>query len=171
MALVHTPPVCALKAPDFRLSDPSGAAFTLADCRGEKGALVAFICNHCPYVQRIADAFADDANALMDKGIGVVAIMPNDYRAHPGDAPARMAEFAAEHGFAFPYLVDETQEISMAYGAVCTPDFFGFDAADRLVWRGNAAELRAGMTALAETGAAPENQTPSMGCSIKWRGQ
>ena len=171
MALLHTPPVDgSVVAPDFALPDPSGRVHTLADCRGARGTLVAFICNHCPYVQRIAAGFAADARALMDAGIGVVAIMPNDYATHPDDAPPEMAKFAAAHDFAFPYLVDEGQDVARAYGAVCTPDFFGFDAAGRLVWRGNAAELRTAMEAVATTGQAPAQQTPSMGCSIKWRG-
>jgi peroxiredoxin len=171
MALVHTPPVDgSVTAPDFALPDPAGRVHTLAQCRGARGTLVAFICNHCPYVQRIAAGLAADARALLDAGIGVVAVMPNDYRAYPDDAPEHMAAFAQQHGFAFPYLVDEAQEVARAYGAVCTPDFFGFDAAGRLVWRGNAAELRGAMEALAATGQAPAQQTPSMGCSIKWRG-
>ena len=104
------------------------AAYSLADVKGENGLVVAFICNHCPYVQAIVDRFVEDAKALQAEGIGVVAINSNDYRYVPDDSPPMMKRFAAQHGFSFPYLVDEDQSVGKAYGAVCTPDFFGFDA-------------------------------------------
>ena len=183
MAAMETP-ICDFgwKAPDFTLADPEGNRVSLADVRGRKGTLVMFICNHCPYVQAVADRIARDAKALQDAGVGVVAIMPNDYARYPDDAPERMKAFAAEHGFTFPYLIDETQEVARAYDAVCTPDFFGFNADLELQYRGRIdssgrqpaapdtrRELLEAMLQVAETGAGPREQTASMGCSIKWR--
>ncbi|MEO1200666.1 MAG: thioredoxin family protein [Pseudomonadota bacterium] len=171
-----------MAAPDFRLKDPGGSEVGLQDVRGENGTLVMFICNHCPYVKAIAGRIARDAKDLKAKGIGVVAIMPNDYASFPDDAPDRMAVFADSHGFDFPYLVDETQGVAKAYGAVCTPDFFGFDKDLKLTYRGRLDESRAqpaapdakrdlydAMVQVADTGAAPAEQHASMGCSIKWR--
>lgn len=176
-------PVCDFgwSAPDFTLKTPDGVAFTMSDHLGEKGLLVAFLCNHCPYVQRIADRLAADMAELMQEGIGVLAVMSNDYKSHPADRPEAMTAFAAQHGFAFPYLVDKDQEVGRAYGAVCTPDFFGLNAEGKLHYRGrldDAAmgdattrrrELVAAMRQIAESGQGPREQTPSMGCSIKWR--
>lgn len=175
-------PVCDFgwPAPDFELATPDGTRHSMRAHLGKGGLLVAFICNHCPYVKTIADRFAGDAAALIEDGIGVLAVMPNDYRTHPADAPDRMTEFAAAHGFGFPYLVDEDQSVARAYGAVCTPDFFGFNARGGLQYRGRlddarmgdatgrTPELRSAMRQIAETGQGPEVQTPSMGCSIKW---
>ncbi len=180
--LVDTP-ICDFgwQAPDFTLKDPEGRAFTMKDHLGGKGLLVAFICNHCPYVQRIATRLASDTAALMEEGIGVLAVMSNDYRDYPADRPEKMLEFAKQHGFAFPYLVDEDQSVGKAYGAVCTPDFFGFDGQGGLQYRGRlddarmdeetgrTRELVDAMRQIAQTGKGPEAQTPSMGCSIKWR--
>ncbi|MEO0816476.1 MAG: thioredoxin family protein [Pseudomonadota bacterium] len=181
MALKDTP-ICEFgwKAPDFTLADPAGVSVTMSEHLGSKGLLVAFICNHCPYVKAIADRLARDAAELMGEGIGVLAVMPNDYRAYPADAPDKMAEFAAAHGFTFPYLVDEGGAVARAWGAVCTPDFFGLNASGELQYRGRLDDARMGdpsgctrelvdaMGLIAETGEGPRDQTPSMGCSIKW---
>ena len=183
MALLDTP-VCDFGRPaaDFTLRTPDGTAHAMRDHLTDKGLLVAFICNHCPYVKAIADRLAADARALMDEGIGVLAVMSNDYRDYPADAPPAMERFAEHYGFAFPYLVDEDQSVGKGYGAVCTPDFFGFNGRGELQYRGrlddigmggNASartpELLHAMRRIAETGEGPRAQTPSMGCSIKWR--
>lgn len=176
-------PICDFgwPAPDFTLATPEGVAHRMRDHLGDKGLLIAFLCNHCPYVQAIADRLAADAAVLMSEGVGVLAVMSNDYHAHPADAPARMTAFARQHGFGFPYLVDEDQAVARAYGAVCTPDFFGLDASGGLQYRGRLDDARMGeardrvpemlnaMRQIAETGQGPAAQTPSMGCSIKWR--
>jgi len=176
-------PICNFgwKAPSFALPDPEGQIHHFDQLMGEKGLLIAFICNHCPYVKAIIDRLVADAVALEDAGINVVAIMPNDYQAHPEDRPERMTAFAAEHNFAFPYLIDQTQEVAKAYNAICTPDFFGLNADGLLHYRGRLddakmdeaserqAELLAAMQMIAKTGRGPEEQFPSMGCSIKWR--
>jgi peroxiredoxin len=183
MALLHTPAAAlGSPAPAFTLKDAGGQPVSLDDVRGEHGTLVAFICNHCPYVKAIVDEFVADARILQAEGVGVVAVMPNDYRRYPDDAPARMTEFAARHGFTFPYLVDETQAVAREYGAVCTPDFFGYDRELKLVYRGrlddrrgpggNPAtrrELLEAMRSAVAGNPAPGEQIPSMGCSIKWR--
>lgn len=167
-------------APDFTLADPAGRPVAMRDHLGAHGLLVAFICNHCPYVKAIADRLAEDAATLQAEGIGVLAVMSNDYRLYPADAPPRMAAFAEAHAFTFPYLVDEDQAVGRAYGAVCTPDFFGLDAAGTLQYRGRldsagmgdpagrVPELVEAMRLVATTGRGPEVQHPSMGCSIKW---
>ena len=176
-------PVCDFgwKAPDFTLKDPDGGTFTMSEQLGEKGLLIAFICNHCPYVQRIADRLANDTAELMDEGINVLAVMSNDYTYVPDDSPENMKRFSQQHSFKFPYLVDDTQEVGKAYGAVCTPDFFGLNSKGELQYRGRLDDARMGyssgrkrelvdaMRQIAETGHGPEDQTPSMGCSIKWR--
>ena len=182
MALLDTP-VCDFgwQAPDFTLATPDGVQHTMRDHLTENGLLIAFICNHCPYVKAIADRLADDARGLMDEGIGVLAVMSNDYQDYPADAPPAMERFAAEHGFAFPYLVDEDQSVGRNYGAVCTPDFFGLNGRGELQYRGRlddvgmrgdasgrTPELLDAMRQIAETGEDPREQTPSMGCSIKW---
>lgn len=182
MARTETPPLASgAPAPDFALLDTAGRLWTLADVRGERATLVMFICNHCPYVQAVADALAHTAAQLREHGVGVVAIMPNDVRAYPEDAPPHMAAFAARHGFDFPYLYDESQAVARAYGAVCTPDFFGYDAALRLEYRGRLLEggktpspgarneLYEAMVAIAAGRGGPSGQVPSVGCSIKWR--
>ncbi len=176
-------PLCDFgwKAPDFTLKDPDGQAFTMSDYLGEKGLLIAFICNHCPYVHAIADRFADDTAELMAQGINVLAVMSNDYKYVPDDSPENMKLFAAKHRFSFPYLVDETQDIGKSYGAVCTPDFFGLNNRGELQCRGRLDDARMGdpknrtrelvdaMRLIATTGQGPQEQMPSMGCSIKWR--
>jgi peroxiredoxin len=182
--MATTTPLCDFgwKAPEFALDDPDGRRYALADVAGRNGTLVMFICNHCPYVRAVADKIARDARELQERGIGVVAIMSNDYRRYADDAPAQMKAFASRHGFTFPYLVDETQAVARAYGAVCTPDFFGFDRTLGLQYRGRLDDSRAdprpaarrelfeAMLQIAETGKGPKQQTASMGCSIKWRG-
>lgn len=177
-------PICDFgwKASDFTLQDPDGHSFTMSDHLGERGLLVAFICNHCPYVKAIAARLAGDTAELKAEGIETLAVMSNDYVSHPADAPPMMKAFAAEHGFGFPYVIDEDQSIGKTWGAVCTPDFFGLNAAGELQYRGRldsaamgdpagrTRELVDAMRLIAETGHGPEHQTPSMGCSIKWRG-
>jgi peroxiredoxin len=178
----HTP-VCdfGLPAPDFALPDLDGRIVTRDQARGPAGLLVVFMCNHCPYVKAIVDRLADDARALQALGIGVVGIMSNDFDAYPDDAPDRMREFARAHGLPFPYLLDAEQSVARAYGAVCTPDFFGYNAALELQYRGrldNAGreprpdarrELVEAMTQVARGGRGPAEQVASIGCSIKWR--
>ena len=180
--LLDTPSVdFGSKALPFNLADPDGKTHSLDDVMGEKGLLIAFICNHCPYVQAIISRLVEDAKVLQKDGIGVVAIMSNDYNYVPSDSPANMKKFAAHHGMTFPYLVDETQEVGKAYGAVCTPDFFGYNANGELQYRGRlddvkmqadasnrTPELLNAMQQIAKTGIGPEKQIPSMGCSIKW---
>jgi peroxiredoxin len=169
-------------APDFRLPDPQGRQLSRSDCRGERGTLVVFMCNHCPYVQAIHARLVADARALLPLGVKTVAIMSNDYRQYPEDAPARMAETITLWDLPFPYLVDEAQTVARACGAVCTPDFFGYNADLKLQYRGRLdagstsppppgckRELLDAMRQVAETGIGPQAQIPSMGCSIKWR--
>ena len=180
--LLETPKVqTGWQAQTFSLADPDGNVTHLEDLLSGKALLVAFICNHCPYVKAIADRFAEDARLLQDEGIHVVAINSNDYTYVPADAPPLMNEFAAKHGFTFPYLVDEDQSVARAYDAVCTPDFFGFNSNGILQYRGRLDDARMGdassrtpelvnaMRQIASTGNGPEEQHPSMGCSIKWR--
>ncbi|MGD2141324.1 MAG: thioredoxin family protein [Burkholderiales bacterium] len=180
--LLSTPTVEAgWHAQPFTLSDPDGQRYSLKDLYGKNGLLIAFICNHCPYVKAVVDRFVADARVLQSEGINVVAIMPNDYDHVPADSPANMKRFAAEHEFCFPYLIDEDQSVARAYDAVCTPDFFGFDASGKLQYRGRlddarmgdatgrSAELLEAMRLIASSGKGPEQQHASMGCSIKWR--
>jgi peroxiredoxin len=177
------PPALDLRfnAPDFSLRGTDGKQYALHDVRGKNGLLVMFICNHCPYVQAIRERLARDARALLAHDLPSVAIMSNDVNDYPEDSFENMRRVAEEFSFPFPYLYDETQEIAKAYGAVCTPDFFGFNRDLQLRYRGrldesgraavaNARrELYEGMRFVAETGQAPEGQIPSIGCSIKWR--
>ncbi|NQZ32909.1 MAG: thioredoxin family protein [Oceanospirillaceae bacterium] len=168
-------------AEPFTLSDPKGASYSMSELQGKNGLLIAFICNHCPYVKAIASRLVEDAKRLQEAGINVVAINANDYNQVPQDSPANMLLFAEKHSFNFPYLVDEDQSVSKAYGAVCTPDFFGFNSAGELQYRGrldSAAmgdatnrepELMDAMLAMATTGLGPATQHPSIGCSIKWK--
>lgn len=169
-------------APDFNLKTPEGVAHTRDSVMGKKGMLVAFICNHCPYVIAVISRLAQDMKVLEDAGIGCVAIMSNDYRNYPADSPDRMTQFAKVHGLGAPYLVDEEQSVGQAYGAMCTPEFFGFDAQGGLQYRGRldnvgmrddpadrVPELRDAMLMIAQTGRGPREQVASMGCSIKWR--
>lgn len=177
-------PVCdfGLGAPDFNLPDASGKSWTLADCAGPRGLLVMFICNHCPFVKAIRTKLVRDCRELRELGVGSVAIMPNDTESYPEDSIDNMRRVAEEYGFPFPYLIDETQQVARAYGAVCTPDFFGYDAGLGLQYRGRLdasgtrqdapdepRELFEAMRQVAQTGKGPPDQTPSVGCSIKWR--
>jgi peroxiredoxin len=169
------------KARDFALRGVDGNTYGLADVRGPKGTLIAFICNHCPYVRAIIGRIVAEAKALRQIGIGTIAIMPNDTTTYREDSFDNMKAFAAKHGFTFPYVIDATQEVARTYGAQCTPDFFGFNAQDELQYRGrldasrtslvpNARrELFEAMLQVDETGHGPEEQLPSMGCSIKWK--
>lgn len=168
-------------AAPFDLPGTDGKRHTLESVRGANGTVVMFICNHCPYVKAVVDKIVRDMAELAGHGIGSVAIMSNDPAAYPDDSFANMKAFAAQHRFAFPYVIDETQDVARAYGAVCTPDFFGFDRELKLVYRGRldasgrspdptaARELFDAMTAVARTGKAPTVQNPSVGCSIKWK--
>lgn len=153
----------------------------MSDHLGEKGLLIAFICNHCPYVIAITERLAADTAELMAEGINVLAVMSNDYRSYPADSPENMLRFAKQHGFEFPYLIDEDQSVGKAYGAVCTPDFFGLNRSGELQYRGRLDDARMGNSAgrkrelvdamrqIAETERGPKEQAASMGCSIKWR--
>jgi peroxiredoxin len=177
-------PVCDFgwKAPDFSLEGTDGEIYTLDGIRGSKGTLVMFICNHCPYVKAIHERLVRDAKALQELGVGVIAIMSNDPADYAEDSFDNMKTVAEKQGFTFPYVFDETQAVAKAYGAVCTPDFFGFNAEQELQFRGrldesgkDAApadarrELFEAMSQVAETGHGPAEQTASIGCSIKWR--
>lgn len=182
MALTDTP-ICNFgwQARHFNLPDPGGVKYSLQSLRGRNGLLVAFICNHCPYVKAIAEHFSKDAMKLKEMGIGIAAIMPNDYKAYPDDHPTKMQEFSDKYSFDFPYLIDESQETARTYGAVCTPDFFGFNASCELQYRGRLdnlginrsgdrdPELLNAMCTVAETGEGPVDQIASLGCSIKWQ--
>lgn len=168
-------------APDFFLTDPDGGAWALGKAAGDGPVLVAFICNHCPYVVHIADAFAAFASEYKDKGLATVAISANDIQSHPQDAPDKMGVFARAHNFSFPYLFDESQETAKAYGAVCTPDLFLFDANKKLVYRGQfddtrpnrgaptGADIRAAADAVLAGRKPSADQKASVGCSIKWK--
>jgi peroxiredoxin len=169
------------KARDFLLKGVDGKTYSLADVRGRAGTIVVFICNHCPYVRAVIGRLVEEAKALDAIGIGTIAIMPNDTRSYPEDSFENMKAFAKQHGFTFPYVIDETQAVARAYGAQCTPDFFGFNARDGLQYRGRLdasrmsfipgarRDLYEAMKQVAETGQGPSEQTPNMGCSIKWR--
>ncbi len=182
MVLTYSP-LCEKdkNAPDFTLPDPDGTLWSRDQCRGENGLLVMFICNHCPYVQAIRSKLVRDAHDLMSLGVGVVAINANDISTYPEDSPEHMREQALEDGYRFPYLYDAEQTVAKAYGAVCTPDFFGYNAEMGLRYRGrldaggmqdsdveHPRELFLAMQQIATSGEGPEQQTPSMGCSIKW---
>lgn len=176
-------PICDFgwQAPDFTLKNGYGESFIMREHLGDKGLLIAFICNHCPYVQRIGHRLAQDTKLLLDEGINVLAIMSNDYKMLEADSPENMKLFAKDYGFAFPYLIDEDQSVGKLYGAVCTPDFFGFNNKGELQYRGRLDDVRMdettnrvpelinAMRLIAETGSGPKQQIPSMGCSIKWR--
>jgi peroxiredoxin len=169
-------------APDFALPGVDGNIHTRDSCRGENGLLVVFMCNHCPYVKAVLDRIVRDARDLARLGIDTVGISANDPVAYPEDSFEQMKRVAREHALPFPYLYDETQQVARAYGAVCTPDFFGFNAQLELQYRGRLdasrrepappdapRELFEAMKMIATLGYGPVLQHPSMGCSIKWR--
>ena len=177
-------PVCDFgqAAIDFALPGTDNKIWTLEDCRGENGLLIMFICNHCPYVKAIMDRLIRDTNELKQLGINSVAISANDVADYPEDSFDTMKTVAEQNGFSFPYLYDESQEVAQAYGAVCTPDFFGYNKELKLQYRGRLdasrkeaapadvrRDLYEAMKQVAQTGHGPEQQIPSMGCSIKWR--
>ncbi len=180
-----TTPVCDFGRPaiDFSLPGVDGRVWTLDDCRGENGLLVMFICNHCPYVKAILDRIVRDTRELRDEhGVNSVAIMSNDPTEYAEDSFDNMRRVAAENDFPFPYLFDESQQVAKDHGAVCTPDFFGYNADLALQYRGRLDESRKesapadvrrdlfeAMKQIAATGRGPEEQIPSMGCSIKWK--
>ncbi|MBK7744445.1 MAG: thioredoxin family protein [Betaproteobacteria bacterium] len=182
MVSLTTPPGrLGADAPAFDLPGIDGKRHTIDSSRGPNGLVVMFICNHCPYVKAIVDKIVRDARDLAAAGVGCIAVMSNDPAEYPEDSFANMQAVAARHGFAFPYVVDATQEVARAYGAVCTPDFFGFDRELRLVYRGRldasgrspdptaVRELCPAMLAVARGEPAPAVQHPSIGCSIKWK--
>jgi peroxiredoxin len=183
MASLETP-VCnyGWKPADFDLLGVDGRRYNLASVRGRNGLLIMFICNHCPYVKAVRDRIVRDVAELSQHGIGAVAIMSNDPAEYPEDSFDNMARIASEYKYPFPYVWDETQEVAKAYGAVCTPDFFGFNDRLELQYRGRLdasrkeaaapdvrRDLFEAMLQVAQTGRGPENQIPSIGCSIKWR--
>lgn len=183
MARTETP-VGDFGAPavDFTLPGVDGRNWSLSDCVGDNGVLVMFICNHCPFVKAIRERLAEDCRELAQHGVGTVAIMSNDPTDYPDDSFDNMRKVAEEFDFPFPYLMDETQEVAKAYGAVCTPDFFGYNKNLKLQFRGRLdasgtkpategarRELLDAMIQVAETGTGPDEQIPSVGCSIKWK--
>ena len=177
-------PVCEFDQPivDFSLPGVDGKVWTPELARGEKGLLVMFICNHCPYVKSIRERIVRDAKELMTYGINTIAIMSNDPAEYEEDSFENMAKIAKTFDFPFPYVIDETQDVAKAYGAVCTPDFFGYNKLMVLQYRGRLDESRKetaaedvkrdlfdAMKQVAQTGNGPKQQIPSMGCSIKWK--
>lgn len=169
-------------APDFSLPDPSGKLVSLNDFKDARALLVAFICNHCPYVKHIQKQFASLAKEYQARGVGVVAINSNDVESYPEDRPEKMAEEIKQAGYTFPYLYDESQQVAKAYRAACTPDLYLFDRDHRLVYRGqfddsrpgnarpvSGADLRTALDAVLAGGVVPGNQKPSVGCNIKWK--
>ncbi len=182
MALTKTP-VCNFgeKAKDFNLKSTENKKISLKDIKGTNGTLIMFICNHCPYVKAIIKELVNDVRVLESLGIKSVGIMSNDVKNYPDDSFENMISFSKSHNFTFPYLIDETQNIAKQYGAVCTPDFFGYNKNLELQYRGRIRELKdlkpvtkgdsdlkIAMKMIAETGNGPKNQIPSMGCNIKW---
>ena len=178
------PPLCDLgrKAPSFSLPGVDGKIHALENLRGPKGTLIAFICNHCPYVKHLRAALAEFGRDYATKGVAMVAISANDAANYPEDGPAKMAAEAKAAGYPFPYLYDETQKVAKAYRAACTPDFFLFDRGRRLVYRGQfdasrpgngipvtGKDLRAAVEAVLKGTQPSPNQAPSMGCNIKWK--
>jgi peroxiredoxin len=182
--MAATPPPVELgtPAPDFRLPATDGRIYEFADVAGPKGTVIVFICNHCPYVKAVVDRMVVDARTLLNEGVGFAAICSNDAKSYPEDSFPNMQRFAKTHGFPFPYLHDEDQSAARTYGAVCTPDFFGYDAGRKLRYRGRLDEGRTNappagarrelieaMRGIAATGTAASPQFASMGCSIKWK--
>jgi peroxiredoxin len=169
-------------APGFRLSDTDGATLSLDDFKGAPALLVAFICNHCPYVKHVRHELARLAKEYQAKGVAVVGISSNDVTTHPDDSPAMMAREKADVGYTFPYLYDENQEVARAYRAACTPDFYVFDQHQRLAYRGQldasrpgnsvpvtGKDLRSALEAVLAGKPVSGDQRPSVGCNIKWK--
>ena len=183
MALTKTP-VCDFgkKAEDFKLQSINNKFVSLKEVKGKNGTLIMFICNHCPYVKAIIKDLVEDCKNLKIEGVNSVAIMSNDTKNYPEDSFDKMIEFSKNNNFTFPYLLDETQEVAKTYDAVCTPDFFGYNKNLELQYRGrmrelknlvpvrdNESDLRKAMKQIAKTQKGPEDQIPSVGCSIKWK--
>jgi peroxiredoxin len=182
MAATVTSVKLDIPAVDFLLPATDGRTYSFDDVAGKNGTVIVFICNHCPYVIAVIDRLVADARVLLAEGIGFAAICANDATGYPEDSFPNMKRFAEKHKFPFPYLHDESQKVARAYDAVCTPDFFGFDRNRRLKYRGRLdegrtnppppgarRELLEAMREIAKTGTAPAEQTPSIGCSIKWK--
>ncbi len=182
MTLTKTP-ICNFgeKAKDFNLLSTENKKVSLGNVKGERGTLIMFICNHCPYVKAIIKDIVQDVKFLESLGIKSTAIMSNDVKNYPEDSFKNMISFAKLHDFSFPYLIDETQKVAKEYGAVCTPDFFGYNKNLELQYRGRIrelkelkpvrkgdSELKSAMKLVAESGKGPASQIPSMGCNIKW---
>ena len=176
-------PICQFgtKAISFNLKGIDEKIYNLEKIKGENGCLIMFICNHCPYVKGVVDRLVSDISYLQQKGIGCAAIMSNDVNNYPEDSFENMKKFSKDNNFTFPYLYDETQEIAKSYGAVCTPDFFGYNKNLELQYRGRLdnsgisgeelkdKELLNAFDQIIKSGNGPKEQTPSMGCSIKWK--
>jgi peroxiredoxin len=182
MAMVHAAPKLGIKAPPFRLPATDGRTYGLSDVAGTNGTVVAFICNHCPYVKAVGGRMVADAKTLAAEGIGFVAISANDASGYPEDSFANMKLFAAKHGFPFPYLYDESQAVARAYDAACTPEFYGVSPAGTIEYHGRLdegrkeapsagakRELLDAMRLIAKTGKGPSGQVAAVGCSIKWK--
>ena len=182
MTLTKTP-ICDFgkKAENFKLKSTDNKILSLDDIKGKKGTLIMFICNHCPYVKAIIKDIVEDCKNLKKEGLNSIAIMSNDTKEYPEDSFENMKIFSKKFNFSFPYLIDETQEVAKEYGAVCTPDFFGYNSKLELQYRGRSrglkdlkpinsgeSDLFLAMKHISETGKGPEEQIPSMGCSIKW---
>ena len=182
MALTKTP-ICNFgeKAKDFNLKSTQNKQISLKDIRGENGTLIMFICNHCPYVKAIIKDLVNDVKFLESLSIKSVAIMSNDVKNYPDDSFENMISFSKSHDFSFPYIIDKTQNVAKEYGAVCTPDFFGYNNNLELQYRGRIrklkdlkpvregeSDLKTAMKLVVETRKGPKNQIPSMGCNIKW---
>ena len=182
MALTKTP-ICDFgkKAEIFELNSTENKVISLNDIKGENGTLIMFICNHCPYVKAVIEEIVQDCKKLKTNGINSLAISSNDVKNYPEDSFDNMIKFSRDHNFNFRYLFDETQEVAKKYGAVCTPDFFGYNKNLELQYRGRIRELKDlkpiggsdsdlfnAMKQIAETGNGPKEQIPSMGCNIKW---
>ena len=184
--MVQTPSTMKLAPgsvpPSFELPDPDGRHWSLSQFGDAPAILVAFICNHCPFVKHVRDGFAALAREYQARGVAVLAINSNDFHAYPDDAPPRVAEEAAAAGYGFPYLVDETQEVARAWGAACTPEFFVLDRQGAVFYRGQmdgsrpgngipvtGDQLRRALEAALAGRSVPEEQRPSLGCNIKWK--
>ena len=182
MPMTTQPKLAGEAAPDWTLPATDGKTYQLADVAGPNGTVIAFICNHCPYVKAVVDRMVSDAEALKQSGVGFAAICSNDPVTYPDDSFDKMKDFAEAHGFGFPYLQDEDQSVARAYDAACTPEFYGFDAEGKLAYHGRLdegrtgelpagarRELRDAMTAIADGQPLPFDPVPAMGCSIKWK--